>query len=233
MSDDRPPIHAASANNETKLSVIRKRVALPEALLFSAFVMVYIWRLQSREFHWWIVFPIWLILSFAFHRDTPKTLGWRVDNLWPATRQAVLPFVFLIGAILITGLFLGALHRVPSHLIEPRRLIGYFAFCVLQEIGLQSFLMNRLLAALQKPFPAALVAGALFAVTHWPNPVLMPLTFIGGAILCWLFARQRNIIPLAIGQAILGSIVWWAIPVALHHGMRVGPGYYSFQPPAH
>ena len=216
-----------------KLSVIRQRVALPEALLFFAFVLAYIWRLQSREFSWWVVFPVWLILSFAFHGDTPKTLGWRADNLWPATRQTILPFAVFIAAISILGLFLGALHRVPSHLIEPRRLVGYFAFCLLQEVGLQSFLMNRLLASLQKPFPAALAAGALFAMTHWPNPVLMPFTFIGGTTLCWLFARERNIIPLAIGQAILGSIVWWAIPVALHHGMRVGPGYYSFQLPMH
>ncbi|MFI5058446.1 MAG: type II CAAX prenyl endopeptidase Rce1 family protein [Candidatus Acidiferrales bacterium] len=233
MTDNHAIIPAAGASEETKLSLIRRRVALPEALLFFAFVMAYIWRLQSSEFSWWIVFPVWLILSFVFHRDTPKTLGWRADNLWPATRQAVLPFAVFITAISILGLFLGALHRVPSHLIELRRLAGYFAFCLLQEVGLQSFLMNRLLAALGKPFPAALVAGALFAMTHWPNPVLMPLTFMGGTMLCWLFALERNIIPLAIGQAILGSIVWWAIPVALHHGMRVGPGYYSFQLPTH
>jgi membrane protease YdiL (CAAX protease family) len=133
----------------------------------------------------------------------------------------------------MTGLFLGALHRLPIPLMQPRRFIGYFAFCLLQEIGLQSFLMNRLLTALEKPVPSAVVAGAIFAVLHWPNPVLVPLTFIGGATLCWLFARQRNIIPLAIGQAILGSLVWWAFPPAWHHGMRVGPGYYSFFPPAH
>lgn len=229
MPDIHPPIPAARASNETKLSVIRQRVALPEALLFSAFVMAYIWRLQSSEFHWWIVFPVWLILSFAFHGDTPMSLGWRADNLGPATRQAVLPFAVFIAAISLTGLFLGALHRQPSHLMEPRRIAGYFAFCLLQEVGLQSFLMNRLLAAVGKPFPAAFIAGALFSMTHWPNPVLMPLTFIGGTMLCWLFARERNIIPLAVSQAILGSIVWWAIPVALHHGMRVGPGYYSFQ----
>jgi hypothetical protein len=233
MTNNHPAIPTARATKRMSIAAIRQRFALPEALLFFVFVMAYIWRLQSKEFHWWIVFPVWLILSFVIHRDTPKTLGWRADNLWRATRQAVLPFAVLIGAISITGLFLGALHRVPSHLIEPRRLIGYFAFCVLQEVGLQSLLMNRLLAALQKPFPAALIAGALFSMTHWPNPVLMPLTFIGGTMLCWLFARERNIIPLAIGQAILGSIVWWAIPVALHHGMRVGPGYYLFQLPTH
>lgn len=233
MTNNHPPSSIARASKGARLSLIRRRVALPEAFLFASFVMAYIWRLQSSESNWWIVFPVWLILSFAFHRDTPKTLGMRADNLWPATRQAVLPFAVLIAAISIAGLFLGALHRLPSHLIEPRRLLGYFAFCVLQEVGLQSFLMNRLLAALEKPLSAALVAGALFSMTHWPNPVLMPLTFIGGTTLCWLFARIRNIIPLAIGQAILGSIVWWAIPVALHHGMRVGPGYYSFQLPTH
>src|ERR1700674_1494208 len=233
MTNNHVAIPSPRASKETKLSAIGQRFALPEALLFSAFVMVYIWRLQSREFSWGIVFPIWIILRFVFPRDTPKTLGWRADNLWPATRQAVLPFAVLIATISILGLFLGALHRLPIHLIEPRRLVGYFAFCLLQEMGLQSFLMNRLLTALGKPFSAALVAGALFAMTHWPNPVLMPLTFIGGTMLCWLFARERNIIPLAIGQAMLGSIVWWAIPVALHHGMRVGPGYYSFQLPTH
>jgi len=44
----------------------------------------------------------------------------------------------------------------------------------------------------------------------------------------WLFARERNVLPLALGQAILGSLIWWAFPLAWHHSMRVGPGYYTF-----
>jgi len=76
--------------------------------------------------------------------------------------------------------------------------------------------------------PAALVAGTVFAALHWPNPVLVPLTFFGGVVMSWLFARERNIIPLAVGQAIVGTLIWWALPVAWHHGMRVGPGYYTF-----
>jgi membrane protease YdiL (CAAX protease family) len=77
---------------------------------------------------------------------------------------------------------------------------------------------------------AALVAGVIFAALHWPNPVLLPLTLIGGTAMSWLFSRERNIIPLTVGQAILGTLVWWAFPVAWHHGMRVGPGFYSFHP---
>lgn len=218
----------ADKTAETTGARILRRLALPEALAFTLFALAYIWRLQSSAFNSWIVFPVWLVLSFVAHRDTTKTLGWRADNIRPATRRAAVAFGILILGISVVGLFLGGAHRLPEHLIEPRRFAGYFAFCLLQEVGLQSLLMNRLLTALEKPLPAALVAGTLFSFLHWPNPVLVPLTFIGGSVFCWLFARERNIIPLTIGQAILGSFVWWAFPLAWHHSMRVGPGFYTF-----
>ena len=121
------------------------------------------------------------------------------------------------------------LHRLPEHLIDPKRFGGYLAFCLLQQVGLNSFLMNRLLAAFQQPRVAALVAGAIFGALHWPNPVLVPLTFAGGVAMAWLFATERNILPLTLGQAILGALVWWAFPLAWHHSMRVGPGYRTFR----
>ena len=218
----------ADKPTETTRARILRRLALPEALALTLFALAYIWRLQSSAFNSWIVFPVWLVLSFVAHRDTTKTLGWRADNLWPATRHAAVAFGILILGISVVGLFLGGAHRLPEHLIEPRRFASYFAFCLLQEVGLQSLLMNRLLTALEKPLPAALVAGTLFSLLHWPNPVLVPLTLIGGSVFCRLFARERNIIPLTIGQAILGSFVWWAFPLAWHHSMRVGPGFYTF-----
>jgi membrane protease YdiL (CAAX protease family) len=101
---------------------------------------------------------------------------------------------------------------------------------LLQQVGLQSVTMNRLLQGLKSPVLAAGIAGLLFAALHWPNPVLIPVTFIGGAAMCWLFARERNILPLVLGQSLLGALVMWAIPQAWHHGMRVGPGYYTWVP---
>jgi hypothetical protein len=200
-----------------------------EALGFAAFVGWYIWKLQAEaKWTWWVLL-VWLVLSFAVRRDTPRTLGWRADNLWRATKRAA---VFFGGSSLLVcfaGLFLGMLHRLPTHLIEPRRFGGYLAFCLLQQVGLNSFLTNRLLAAFGKPLPAALLAGAIFAGLHWPNPVLVPLTFVGGAGMAWLFTKERNILPLTLGQAILGALVWWAFPIAWHHSMRVGPGYGLFR----
>jgi membrane protease YdiL (CAAX protease family) len=119
---------------------------------------------------------------------------------------------------------------LPLRVTEPWRFFAYFAFCLLQQVALNSYLTNRLFYALEEPRAAALVAGLIFAALHWPNPVLVPLTFVGGTAMSWLFSRERNILPLTVGQAILGTLVWWVFPVAWHHGMRVGPGFYSFHP---
>jgi membrane protease YdiL (CAAX protease family) len=97
-------------------------------------------------------------------------------------------------------------------------------------VGLNSFLTNRLLSYFEKEWAAAATAGILFGALHWPNPVLVPLTLVAGVGMAWLFARERNILPLAVGQAILGALVWWAFPIAWHHSMRVGPGFWSFHP---
>ena len=202
---------------------------LVEAVGFTGFVGWYIWKLQAEEPWTWWVLLVWLVASFAARRDTPKTMGWRADNLWSATKRAGWFFGGSSLLICFAGLFLGMVHRVPTHLVEPKRFAGYLAFCLLQQVGLNSFLTNRLMAAFEKPVPAALVAGALFGALHWPNPVLVPLTFVGGVAMAWLFATERNILVLALGQALLGALVWWAFPIAWHHSMRVGPGYGMFR----
>src|SRR2546423_990863 len=205
-----------------------RTITLAEGLIFSAFISVYIWRLQQSHPSSWLVFPIWLVISFVAHRDTPKTLGWRADNLWAATRQGLTVFGAVIAVLFVAGLFLGALSRLPAHLIGRHRFFGFFSFCLLQQVALNSYLMNRFLSALENPRLAALLGSLIFAALHWPNPVLVPVTFAGGLAMCLLFARERNILPLTLGQAILGGVAWWAFPIAWHHSMRVGPGYHTF-----
>ena len=206
----------------------RRVLFLLEALAFATLLAWYIWRMQTASLRSWTLLLAWLILSFLLHRDTPKTMGWRADNLRSATFRAFwffFPAALLLGVV---GLCLGMFHRVPAHLMDPQRFTGYLSFCLLQQAALNSYLTNRLLVALESRTTASLVAGILFALLHWPNPVLVPLTLIGGAAMAWLFARERNILPLTLGQTILGALVWWAFPVLWHHSMRVGPGYYTF-----
>src|SRR2546422_464174 len=70
-------------------------------------------------------------------------------------------------------------------------------------------------------------SGAIFAAFHIPNPVLMPLTFFGGVILTRVFIRHRNLVPLALAQAVIGTLTSITIPPCWHHGLRVRPGYYQ------
>jgi hypothetical protein len=200
-----------------------------EALAFAGFVAAFIWKFQISAPWTWRVMLVWLAVSFLARRDTPKTMGWRADNLWRATKRAAWFFAASSLLVLGAGLFLGMLHRLPMHLMQPKRFGGYLAFCLLQQVGLNSFLTNRLVAAFERPVVAAVVAGALFGALHWPNPVLVPLTFVGGVAMAWLFATERNILPLALGQAVLGALVWWAFPLAWHHSMRVGPGFLEYR----
>jgi len=205
-------------------------LSLVETLAFSAFVSWYIWQLQASHFFSWMVFPVWMLASFLGHGDTPKTMGWRADNLWSAAKRSAFVFAPCIAGLCVVGILMGALLRPVHHLFVPRHFVGYMAFCLLQQVGLNSYLTNRLLEVTTSPAAASLLAGTIFAALHWPNPVLVPLTFIGGTAMAWLFVRERNIIPLAVGQGILGTLIWWAFPVAWHHGMRVGPGFYAFHP---
>jgi len=172
-------------------------------------------------------FAAWIITSFLIHRDTPKTLGWRADNLWPATKQALIIFGAMLSGLGFAGIVLGASRILPPNLISWHRLWTYFAFCLLQQVALNSLVHNRMLSLVRNEWLAASLTGLIFAACHWPNPVLVPLTFIAGAAMAWMFGRVRNIIPLAFGQAVLGSLVWWAFPLAWHHHLRVGPGYYG------
>jgi len=203
---------------------------LIEVFAFSALVAWFIWRLQDASRYSWAVLPIWLMASFAVNKDTPQSLGWRADNLWNATKRSSLIFLPCAIAIVVTGWFLTGAHHTLHHVLVPRRFLGYMSFCLLQQVGLNSLVTNRLLAAVSSPVGVSLIAGALFALLHWPNPVLVPLTLIGGALMAWLFGKQRNILPLTLWQTILGSLVWWAFPIAWHHSMRVGPGFYLFHP---
>lgn len=219
-------------------------LSLADVTLLPALVLWFIWQLQFTARWTWMILLIWIVASFLSHRDTPKALGWRADNLWPATKQAVFIFGAMAVGLVIIGAVRGIPRQLPPNMIHWHRLWRYFAFCVLQQVALNSLFQNRMLSLLgvgstidgnasaasdyssSREILAAILTGAIFAVCHLPNPVLVPLTFIGGTAMAWMFARHRNIIPLAIGQVILSSLIFWAFPLAWHHHLRVGPGYY-------
>src|ERR1700749_1443208 len=134
----------------------------------------------------------------------PVFIFWFIWQLQFTARWTWVVFVgaMIVGLVLI-GAGLRAPLRMPPNLISWHRLWSYFAFCVLQQVLLNSLVHNRMLSLVTRQWLAAILTGLIFAACHWPNPVLVPLTLIGGTAMAWEFGRPRRLIPLPVWQAIL------------------------------
>src|SRR5260370_38606673 len=96
-----------------------RSLGLIEALAFSAYVAWYIWQLQASTWSSWLVFPVWMLASFVVHRDTPKTMGWRADNLWSSTKRSAVVFVPNLAGLFLAGNLPGPWHRPCHHVLRP------------------------------------------------------------------------------------------------------------------
>jgi hypothetical protein len=208
---------------------LKSALDIIDILGITLLIELYIWRWQFTHRRAWIAAPVWLAASFLIHRNTLSTLGWRIGNLKNATRNAALVLGSFAVALIAIGLIRHSPTRVPPNHGSISHLAAYLGFCIFQQIVLNSLITNRLLELCPRIWLASVLAGVIFATVHWPNPVLVPLALVGGAAMAWLFARERNILPLAVGQVALSLLIWWAFPISWHHGLRVGPGYYSFR----
>jgi hypothetical protein len=199
-------------------------LAAAEVLIVFAGVVLYIWRLQFTFPDFAIVLLAFILLTFLIHRDRLKDLGLGSRGFLAGLKMIALPTLAIAAVLVVAVIVHGA---TAAFAIEKLTSVGrYFAWCLLQEFVLQSFFANRLLAVFGEPRRAALMNGFVFAAVHIPNPVLVPVTFLGGYVLTRVFFATRNILPLAMAQAIVGSLLAVALPAGWHHGLRVGPGYY-------
>ena len=119
----------------------------------------------------------------------------------------------------------GRLHPLHGNTPLPLHAGGYIVWALMQQFILQSYFLLRLLRLLPGKALAVIVATAIFAIAHLPNPVLTPITLVWGAISCVLFLRYRNIYSLGLAHGIMGLCVAITVPMAMHRHMRVGLGY--------
>jgi|SRR5579884_249829 len=200
--------------------------AAVEVTVVAVGIMWYIWRWQYVYPNFAVVLLVFLIATFFWHRDRLSSLGFGSQGLLPALKILAAPTGMLAAFLVIVGWGTGAFAHWTWTLDKATGFGRYFAFCLFQEFGLQSFFTNRLLAVFKRPGTAAWSSALIFAVFHVPNPVLMPVTLLGGYVLNRVFIRYRNLLPLAFSQAIVGSLLALILPAGWHHGLRVGPGYY-------
>jgi hypothetical protein len=201
-------------------------LAAGEVLIVFGGILLFIWRLQYTFPNFAILLLGFLIVTFFIHRDRFADLGFGSRGFGRGMKVLAGPTLLLATVLLVIGIERGALNGSFFKIEKLAGLGHYFAWCLFQEFGLQSFFTNRLRSVFKRPNRTAWVSAAIFAAFHIPNPVLMPITFLGGYVLSRVFISTRNLVPIALAQAIIGSLLSLVLPVSWHHGLRVGPGYY-------
>jgi len=137
----------------------------------------------------------------------------------------------LVLAFALTSLIV---HRVNLKSLAPPVLLAlavfpipggaYLSWCLLQQVLLQHLIYLRVRSTLGPTWTASILTGALFAIAHLPNPVLVPATFVWGIVSTRIFERHTSIIVLGVAQTLLSGMLLWLTPLALNHRFRVGPG---------
>lgn len=213
-----------------RTTVIRPLV---EIVALAGLLISYIWGWGSTfrgDFTLCVI--LYLGIGLAAHLRTgesPVDLGFRLDNLGAAARDALLATI-PIGLILLgTGALLGSLD-LPPLARWSRILLNGIAWGAIQQYGLLCIFYRRFGELLPGRRGPLLAASAVFGLLHIPNPFLTVATFAAGALSCWLYRRAPNLIVLGVMHGIIAFMIVEALPDAITMGMRVGPGFFNFQP---
>jgi len=201
--------------------------AFEVALIFTG-ILAYIWRWQHTSPHAWMALFALILVSHVLHRDTLRSLGLTGAGL-RASAQWVLPLAILLCLPLLIYGFerhrLVLLHPTWQSLVP---LLGYGIWCAFQQYLTQSYFHNRLMLVIRNRHGSSALVGIMFSATHIPNLILMIATLVAGFVFAEVFARYRNIWPLALAQAVGGLLLAAVAPDTLIHHMRVGPGYFFY-----
>jgi membrane protease YdiL (CAAX protease family) len=200
-----------------------------EVLLVYAGVLLYIWRWQFSHPRLWVVLLAIMVLSHLARGERPRDLGLTFAGL-RANAEKILPLVL---ALYLPLVFYGFARHLLVLLVPGKQSLVWFAaylsWCAIQQYVAQSYFHRRLMSVIENPHRRSLVVGLMFGATHIPNPILMVVTTLAGFVFAEVFARHRNIWPLALAQAAGGFLIAAISPPSLIRNMRVGPGYYFYR----
>ena len=131
------------------------------------------------------------------------------------------------GLVALAGA-LGTLHGLFGGKSPLVHAASYLIWAVIQQYIQQAFFFSRLEQVTQNGSQACFAAACMFGIAHLPNPVLTPVTFLGGWLLSELFRRYRSVLPLGIGHGLIGMALALSVPDHIQHHMRVGLSYLRY-----
>jgi membrane protease YdiL (CAAX protease family) len=192
-----------------------------------ALIMVTVWtpNPQQRVLFW--ISAAWFFCSAVFAALRGEPLGLKRPPLW-TTLFTVLLVIVIAAAMVGIAAATGTLHGLFGVRAPLLHASGYLIWALVQQYIQQSFFFVRIEQLTSNGLLAGFSTALLFALAHLPNPVLTPVTFVGGWILSELFRRYRTLYPLAFAHGVIGLAIAISVPDHIHHHMRVGLGYLRY-----
>lgn len=185
-------------------------------------VLSYTWVFDPLTPRTFVLVPMTAVTALAlWHAGSAGEWGLARAAFLPALRAAAIVTVVAVGAILAAGALLGTLH-------DRRDFLGSLAGLVVwggaQQWVLQTLVLREAQHATSDRF-GVLLASALFAALHLPNPFLSAVTFAAGLAWCGIYAKHPNVLPLALSHALGTLAILYAFDEVITGRLRVGYSY--------
>ncbi len=151
--------------------------------------------------------------------STPKTP-------WYATKYTY----FLDAGIILLPVLAGlAMGHSPDLKAGGYSLLLYPLYAFIQLVAFLHIPTTRLRAMGLSAENSTLFAALVFSLIHWPNPLVMLITFAGMLLWAQQFQNGRRLWQLALVMGLCATTVSQFLPDDLTRHMRVGPGYVRWE----
>src|SRR5262245_2008511 len=119
-------------------------LAAVELVIVLGGVLLYIWRLQFTFPDSAIFLLTFIVMTFFLHRVSLQDLGMGSAGLISGLKALTGPTILLAAVSILIGITSGGFADWSLNADKLQGWSRYFAWCLFQQFGLQSFFTNRL-----------------------------------------------------------------------------------------
>lgn len=169
----------------------------------------------------WVALPVVAIIALCIaHNRTSRDWGFSMRAFVPALLWSIVLTVPLVAALWFIGQATG---EAPSRRAPLLDFLYVIVWGGAQQFVLQTVILREAQAVAGRG--AVLLAAAVFAAVHLPNPFLVIVTLTGGLAWCWIYSRAPNILPLAWSHATATVVILVSFDPRVTAGLRTGWRY--------
>ena len=162
-----------------------------------------------------------LVTCYVRDKATARMLGLRLDNLLTVLRRLALPLGVFVLLAVATGQAAGTL-RFGTKFYSMLLTVPLWA--LLQQYILLAFANHRLRVLAGSRSAAA--TALMFALLHFPNPVLVIVCGAGGYIWAREYEREPNLFANALTHTVASAFLANSLPGSPLKNMVVGYNFF-------